>query len=155
MIRKIFILFAIIVGFASCSAQFHLRRAVAKDPSLLKSKTIHKTIIDSVFVQDTIKMPGVDTVFSFLPIKNEWKIAYEDNRAKLQIMKGENGNLKFRLSEKPLVIYYNAVIPHVTEVSFEVPPIAEVKSMLGIRDYFKWGIALIVLFFLYNIFIRK
>lgn len=55
----------VLVLFSSCSANWHLRRAIAKDPTILESKTI--TLVDTIHTDpvtryDTIHLLEMDTV---------------------------------------------------------------------------------------------
>lgn len=56
--KKLILTISIII-LSSCSAQYHLRKALAKDPTIIKNDTIVR--IDTVFK----KIMNVDTVFKF------------------------------------------------------------------------------------------
>ena len=64
-------LFTLLCG---CSSQWHLRRAIAKDPEILKTETIKidTTIVtDSIIARDTLILKQIDTIET---IKNRVKI---------------------------------------------------------------------------------
>jgi len=60
---------AIVIGLASiltsCGAQWHLKRAIAKDPEIAKQKVVRvdtTVITEKVNVSDTIRIKEVDTI---------------------------------------------------------------------------------------------
>jgi hypothetical protein len=57
-------LFAFLI-LSGCSAEWHLSKAVNKNPSLLKSQTINVTdtiVLPSVELRDTVRLKEVDTI---------------------------------------------------------------------------------------------
>jgi hypothetical protein len=57
-------LFVILI-LSGCSAEWHLSKAVNKNPSLLKSQTINVTdtiVLPSVELRDTVRLKEVDTI---------------------------------------------------------------------------------------------
>ena len=58
------LLFAILI-LSGCSAEWHLSKAVMKDPTILKTKTMIVTdtvVTDPIVVKDTVTISQVDTV---------------------------------------------------------------------------------------------
>lgn len=61
---KKWLLFISIPLLTGCSANWHLKRAIAKDPSLLKSSTVvvrDTVVVPPITVTDTLFMPQMDS----------------------------------------------------------------------------------------------
>ena len=153
--KKIFFIVVVFLGMVSCSSQFHLRRAVAKDPSLLKTQIVHQIVHDTIFWTDTIRTPGVDTTFVVKNITNKWKVAYNDQRNTIDVMMLQNGDLKFKLKEKPFEIFYNVTIPREVNISYEIPPIAEVVPKTSLKQIIIYAIIALILLIFLGIYIRR
>lgn len=62
---KCLIYFLSILMLSGCSAEWHLSKAIGKNPSLLKQKTITVTdtiVLPSVELRDTVLLKAVDTI---------------------------------------------------------------------------------------------
>ena len=62
---KCLIYFLSILVLSGCSAEWHLSKAIGKNPSLLKQKTITVTdtiVLPSVELRDTVLLKAVDTI---------------------------------------------------------------------------------------------
>lgn len=122
----------LILLLSSCSAKWHLQKAVEKDPTLLDSIAIIKldTIYtDPVVIQDTFVTKSVDT------------ITKETTKYRFKLIR-EYDTIKVDIECKPDTI--------VREVEVKCPPTAEVVQ--GVNPYWKWGlIGLVVLILLFAI----
>ena len=50
---------------SGCSAEYHLKKAVKKDPSILKKDTVivhDTTVLPSVVLRDTVRLKEIDTL---------------------------------------------------------------------------------------------
>lgn len=72
------LLIAIVLCFSSCSAEWHIKRAIKKNPNILKS--------DTILVNDTVLVPEVrhDTTIISKPIDT---ILIEKDRLKIKILR--------------------------------------------------------------------
>jgi len=62
---KCLIYFLLALTLSGCSAEWHLRKAVRKNPELLKSQTINVTdtiVLPGVALMDTVILKQVDTI---------------------------------------------------------------------------------------------
>ena len=62
---KCLIYFLLALTLSGCSAEWHLRKAVRKNPELLKSQTINVTdtiVLPGVALMDTVMLKQVDTI---------------------------------------------------------------------------------------------
>lgn len=60
ILKDVLKMIIVVMLFSSCSANYHLRKAIAKDPSILESKTI--TLIDTVYTQPIVKRDTFELV---------------------------------------------------------------------------------------------
>ena len=65
MLKQCLILLSAILILSGCSAEWHLSRAIKKDPSILQPKTMIVTdtvVTDPIVVRDTVTTSAVDTI---------------------------------------------------------------------------------------------
>jgi hypothetical protein len=108
---KTWILLLIILS--SCSAKYHLRKAIKKDPTLIKQIEVSHT--DTLYLSDTITIPGgVDTVVTIDTV-------FETDRTKVI----NQGNGKYRIIEKEFTIHHYDTIVREVKVKVDCPQIED------------------------------
>lgn len=123
---KKWLLFISIPLLTGCSANWHLKKAIAKDPSLLKATT--------VVVRDTVVVPPItvtDTLF--MPQKDSTAVWENDSlRIEFAKIKGESGRdrivFKTQIKERFLPVEVEAECPPVVE--FRPKPYPKYKDYL-------------------------
>ena len=142
-----------VVLFSACSAQYHLKRALKKDPRLGDSTT--KLI---PYYKDTnivINIIG-DTSDQNVKFKQWYKqamdsvaVAYNDSFVQVNQTIDSLGNLKTKVIRKPYTITTQVIIHDTVEI--KIPPAITVKNGFEI----KWYIWLLLAIFVTGICIKK
>lgn len=91
------------IFFASCSAQWHLKQAVKKNPSIITEKVIRQVdtliIRDSVKVEHTFTTKSIDTIIIDNEHFKSTIYRYHDTIKLVQILKGDT----IRITKKVVV----------------------------------------------------
>jgi hypothetical protein len=99
------------IFFASCSAQWHLKQAVKKNPSIITEKVIRQVdtliIRDSVKVEHTFTTKSIDTIIIDNEHFKSTIYRYHDTIKLVQILKGDT----IRITKKVVV----PVVKHETK----------------------------------------
>lgn len=123
-----------------CSASWHLKQAVKKDPSLLQTRTVVHTdtlILPAKTIVDTVEVPGLD----------QWTAWENDSlRIELSMVKDATGTerIVFKTQIKEQVIAREVKVPCPPSVVSPEP--ASWRSKLSV-----WGLFLIAIVFSYGV----
>lgn len=135
--KWLFILIPLLTG---CSANWHLQRAIKKDPSLLQTRTVVRTdtlVIPAKTIIDTVEVPTLD----------QWTAWENDSlRIELSMVKDATGTerLVFKTQIKEQVI--------TKEVKVECPPSVLPPAPSSWRSRLSvWGLFLIAIVFSYGV----
>lgn len=133
----IFILMMLMYLLQSCSAGWHLRKAISKDPNILMQRdTIVETqvVIEPKIVTETVVVNQIDTVVLMSP-----------------------DGVKVRIERIYDTMMVEAICPPETvmvETIVELPPVVEYKESESKNKYQEWGVALLG-FFIVLMVVRK
>jgi hypothetical protein len=103
--------FFVVVLFGSCSAEYHLKKAIQKNPKIITEKVIRK--VDTLIIRDSIKIENtyvtkyIDTIVIDNERFNTTIYRYHDTLRLLQVIKGDT----IRIETK-------TVVPVITEVKW-------------------------------------
>jgi len=142
-------LIILLLIITSCSSKYHLKKAFAKDPSLLKMKSLEVQYDTTIFINDTIYIPQLKVGF------NKKNYIYEDSIIK--IIKKRDSVVVIR---KPMYIPYNDTI-HITDTiivpykQFEVQKDIQINIKTLIFVLILILIIMIILFLKYGNFKRN
>ena len=135
---KCLIYFLLALTLSGCSAEWHLRKAVRKNPELLKSQTINVT--------DTIVLPGValmDTVI----LKQADTITLVKDRFRVKIMRSYDTLIIDGGCDSDTII---------RTVRVDVPQLVVGESgFQRVQRYTFWGIVTLLLLAIAALIIRK
>lgn len=142
-----------VVLFSACSAQYHLKRALKKDPRLGDSTT--KLILYYKDTNIVITIIG-DTSDQNVKFKQWYKqamdsmtTAFNDSFVQVNQTIDSLGNLKTKVIRKPYTITTQVIIHDTVEI--KIPPAITVKNGFEI----KWYIWLLLAIFVTGICIKK
>lgn len=113
---KKWLLFISIPLLTGCSANWHLKRAIAKDPSLLKSSTVvvrDTVVVPPITVTDTLFMPQLDST-----------AVWENDSLRIEFtkIKDESGRDRIVFKTQIKERFYPV------EIAAECPPVIEYRS---------------------------
>jgi hypothetical protein len=127
---------------SGCSANWHLKRAIAKNPELLKASTVvvHDTVVvPPMIVSDTVFMPQSDS-----------SVVWENDSLRIEFTKVKDASGKDRLVFKTQI--KERLVPYAVEV--ECPPVVEYRPTPypKYKDYILYilAVALAILSILYK-----
>ena len=136
--KKKLILFLIMMYLLqSCSAGWHLRKAISKDPNILMQRdTVVETevVVQEKTVTEKLIVNQIDTVVLMSP-----------------------DGVKVRLERIYDTVMVDVICPPETvmvETIVELPPVVEYKESESKNKYQEWGLALLG-FFIVLMFVRK
>lgn len=146
------LIFLVLVLF-SCSAEYHLKKAIKKNPKLGDSTTVlvpyyKDTIIEVKIIGDTSNQ---DVKFKkwYKQAMDSVAVAYNDSFVQVNQTIDSLGNLKTNVIRKPYTITTQVIIHDTVEI--KVPPVITVKNGFEI----KWYIWLLLAIFVAGICIKK
>ena len=138
---------------SSCSAEWHLRKAVSKNPEYGKVKKEVKFIIYRDTIHDTIIVPSHDFHFVLDSLHNymdSFHMVYNDSFVTILGKLDSVGKLKFKGTVKERLVPYEVIVHDTIKVTTECPPNIVVNN--GYPKWYLWLlIAIFVLFILYSI----
>jgi hypothetical protein len=137
------LLFISIPLLTGCSANWHLKRAIAKNPELLKASTVfvHDTVVvPPMIVSDTVFMPEADST-----------VVWENDSLRIEFTKVKDASGKDRLVFKTEI--KERLVPYGIEV--DCPPVVEYRSIPypKYKDYILYtlAVAMAILSVLYKL----
>lgn len=112
------------ITLSSCSASWHIKRAVKKDPTILKATEVTITHRDTILVRDTLYYKGVDTSISFDidSIRERFREVVLNDSTRIRVLLQKNGKLLLELSRKPDTVYYEKRVPYEVRIQAPCPP---------------------------------
>jgi hypothetical protein len=117
--------------FASCSAEYHLNKAIQKNPSIITEKVIRRVdtliIRDSVKIENTFVTKSVDTIIIDNEHFNTTIYRYHDTIKLLQILKGDT----IRVTQK-------IVVPQVEVIKWYEKYLVSISVILGLIIFLAW-----------------
>lgn len=103
-----FIILIMIFLFSGCSASWHLKKAVKKDPSLITNTVIDTTFYDTLYLDKLIIVPyGTDSIIEIEYLVNtidSITTIFNTERTKVKLYRDENKKLKLSLEELSFVV---------------------------------------------------
>lgn len=148
---KKLIFFLLVVS--SCSAEYHLKQAIKKNPKLGDSTTVFVPYYKDTTI--TINIIG-DTSDQNVKFKQWYKqamdsvaVAYNDSFVQVNQTIDSLGNLKTKVIRKPYTVTTQVIIHDTVEI--KIPPAITVKNGFEI----KWYIWLLLAIFVAGICIKK
>lgn len=140
---KKWLLFISIPLLTGCSANWHLKRAIAKNPELLKASTVvvHDTVVvPPITITDTVSFPVSDS-----------SVVWENDSLRIEFTKVKDASGKDRLVFKTQI--KERLVPYAVEV--ECPPVVEYRHTPypKYKDYILYilAVALAILSILYKL----
>jgi hypothetical protein len=137
------LLFISIPLLTGCSANWHLKRAIAKNPELLKASTVvvHDTVVvPPITITDTVSFPVSDS-----------SVVWENDSLRIEFAKVKDASGKDRLVFKTQI--KERLVPYAVEV--ECPPVIEYRPTPypKYKDYILYilAVALAILSILYKL----
>ncbi len=133
----LFVIMMLMYLLQSCSAGWHLRKAISKDPNILMQRdTIVETqvVIEPKVVTETVVVNQIDTVVLMSP-----------------------DGVRVRIERIYDTMMVEAICPPETvtvETIVELPPVVEYKESESKNKYQEWGLALLG-FFIVLMVVRK
>jgi len=133
----LFVIMMLMYLLQSCSAGWHLRKAISKDPNILMQRdTIVETqvVIEPKVVTETVVVNQIDTVVLMSP-----------------------DGVRVRIERIYDTMMVEAICPPETvmvETIVELPPVVEYKESESKNKYQEWGVALLG-FFIVLMVVRK
>lgn len=101
----------VVVLFGSCSAEYHLKKAIEKNPKIITEKVIRKVdtliIRDSIKIENTYVTKSIDTIVIDNERFNTTIYRYHDTLRLLQVIKGDTVRIETK-----------TVVPVITEVKW-------------------------------------
>ena len=142
-----------VVLFSACSAQYHLKRALKKDPRLGDSTTklipyYKDTNIVITIIGDTSDQ-NVKFKQWYKQAMDSMTTAFNDSFVQVNQTIDSLGNLKTKVIRKPYTITTQVIIHDTVEI--KIPPAITVKNGFEI----KWYIWLLLAIFVTGICIKK
>ena len=135
---KCLIYFLLALTLSGCSAEWHLRKAVRKNPELLKSQTINVT--------DTIVLPGVELMDTVI-LKQVDTITLVKDRFRVKIMRSFDTLIIDGGCDSDTII---------RTVRVDVPQLVVGESgFQRVQRYTFWGIVTLLLLAIAALIIRK
>jgi hypothetical protein len=136
----------------SCSAEWHLRQAIKKNPKLGDTVVYYKTIIHTDTVHDTVFIPKHDfqfTVNALDGLADSLTLLYTDSFVEIYGKIDSLQNMKFKGRVKDRYIYRDVIVHDSILVEQKCPP-----NVTIIEGYPKWYLWLFVAIFV-GIFLFK
>jgi hypothetical protein len=137
----------LLIFLSSCSANWHLKRAILKNPKLLDSTVKYVPYYKDTTIYRTLYIKGDTNTQETKKVIDSLQRVYNDSFTTVYQLVDSLGNLKTKVIRKPFAVHdtVNIVIKDTIEVS--VPAQFKVES-----DYINWplilGLIALILFFL-------
>ena len=143
----------LLVTLQSCSAEWHLKRAIHKNPKYGDStKTIEMVIFHDT-IYDTILVPSHDFSFTVDSLRNcldSFSLVYNDSFITIHGKLDSLGQLKFKGTVKEKLIPYYKEIHDTAYIEKNCPPNITVQE--GYSKWYLWLlIGIFVLFIVYKL----
>lgn len=108
LVYSIIIILITIFLFSGCSASWHLKKAVKKDPSLITNTVIDTTFYDTLYLDKLIIVPyGTDSTVEIEYLINtidSITTIFNTERTKVRLYRDENKKLKLSLKEQSFIV---------------------------------------------------
>jgi len=137
----------LLVSLYSCSAEWHLKRAIHKNPKYGdSSKTIEMVIFHDT-IYDTIHVPSHDFSFTVDSLRNcldSFSLVYNDSFITIHGKLDSLGQLKFKGTIKEKLIPYYIEIHDTAYIEKNCPPNITVQE--GYPKWYLWVLLIITIF---------
>jgi hypothetical protein len=150
-------LLVFLMFLGSCSADWHLKQAIKKNPKLGDSSVFHKVIIHNDTIHDTIYIPKKDFEFTLNlldGLMDSLQLVYSDSFIEIYGKLDSANNAKFRGKVKERYIPYTVYIHDTISIEAKCPPNITVVDGYP-KSYFWLGLVIFVLIFILWLLKRK
>lgn len=142
----------LILFLSSCSAEWHLRKAIKKNPEYGKPKIKYELVLYRDTIRDTIIVPHHDFSFnldSLCNVVDSFNMVYSDSILTIYGKLDSLGKVKFKGRVKEKLVPFEVIVHDTIKVAVECPPAITINS--GYPKWYFWLISIIfALFTLYK-----
>lgn len=143
----------LILFLSSCSAEWHLRKAIKKNPEYGKPKIKYELVLYRDTIRDTIVVPHHDFSFnldSLCNVVDSFNMVYSDSILTIYGKLDSLGKMKFKGKVKEKLIPFEVIVHDTIKVAVECPPAITINS--GYPKWYLWlFIFIFALFVFYNV----
>lgn len=145
----------ILMFLCSCSAEWHMKQAVRKNPKYKDSITYVKTVIHKDTIHDTIYIPKHDFQFTINALDglvDSLTLLYTDSFVEVYGKIDSLQNMKFKGRIKEKLIYKDIIVHDTILVEQKCPPNVTIEE--GYPKWYFWLLIFVILLLLIIKFLK-